>query len=159
MFVTMHRFMIVVLAFAAGCGGTVAITATSTPLADCPMPPYQIGVLPPRVANEPVEPGSVDLDEFTAIGGTRSIFWVDSEAKVAVALIRGTLPPQDFPGEKGEVEVAGQRAVAGAFPDGKWVVAWYEGDGTRCDLFTMVFYPPVEATEVEATIGSMERAP
>jgi hypothetical protein len=57
------------------------------------------------------------------------------------------------------VEVAGQRAVAGPFPDGKWVVAWYEGDGTRCDLYTMVFYPPVAASEVEATIGSMVRVP
>jgi hypothetical protein len=140
----MRSLLVLLLAFTAGCGGTATITTLAPPstvffstttvveaLADCRMPSYQIGVLPKRVANKPVEPGAVELDGFTAIGGTRSIFWVDADGLVAVALIRGTLPPQDFPGEKGEVEVAGQRAVAGPFPDGKWVVAWYEGDGTR----------------------------
>lgn len=135
--------------------GTAGSTAPA--LVDCPPAPYRVSVLPSRVSSDEVPPGAIELDPFTAIGGTRSVFWTDSEGKLAVALIRGTLPPEDFPGEKGEVEVAGTPGVAGPFDDGKWVVAWFEGEGQRCDLYTMVFYPPVEPSEVEATIASIER--
>jgi hypothetical protein len=55
------------------------------------------------------------------------------------------------------VEVAGIRAVVGPFDDGKWVAAWFEGEGERCDLYTMVFYPPVEPAEVETALASITR--
>lgn len=137
---------------------TAALTTTTLePLVECPPIPYRVPNLPARVSGEAADLEAIELDEFTAIGGTRSVFWVDSSGSLTVALIRGTLPPQDWPGDRGEVEVAGVRAVVGPFDDGKWVAAWFEGEGERCDLYTMVFYPPIEASEVEAALASIVR--
>jgi hypothetical protein len=132
-------------------------TTTLEPLVECPPIPYQVPSLPPRVAGEAADLGSIELDEFTAIGGTRSVFWVDADGSLTVALIRGALPPRDWPGDRGEVEVAGVRAVVGPFDDGKWVAAWFEGEGERCDLYMMVFYPPIEPEEVELALASIVR--
>lgn len=116
--------------------------------------------MPERVESVPSDPDNLELDEFTSIGGTQSLFWVDDGGAVAVAVIRGTLPPEQWPGERGEVDVAGNRAAVGPFDDGKWVAAWYEGDGQeRCDLYTMVFYPPVDPAEVELSLASIVRNP
>ena len=104
-----------------------------------------------------VAPRSVPLDEFTSVPGTSSVIWVDTDGNVAVELVRGTLPPREYPGAKGEVEVAGARGVAGQFEDGTWVVAWFTEPGERCDLYTMVFYQPVEPDEVKATLASIRR--
>jgi hypothetical protein len=76
---------------------------------------------------------------------------------IAVALIRGTLPPVDWPGEKGEVSIDGTRAAVGPHPDGTWVAGWYEEPGERCDQYTMVFYPPWNPSDVEATLAGMNR--
>jgi hypothetical protein len=155
------------LAACAGAGATTttspptttaqATTTTLEPLVECPPIPYRVPSLPPRVAGEAADLESIELDEFTAIGGTRSVFWVDESGALTIALIRGALPPRDWPGERGEVEVAGIRAVVGPFDDGKWVAAWFEGEGERCDLYTMVFYPPVEPAEVETALASITR--
>jgi hypothetical protein len=111
------------------------------------------------VAGQSAELGSIEEDEFTALGGTRSVFWVDADGTLTVALIRGALPPRDWPGDRGEVEIAGLRAVVGPFEDGKWVASWFEGDGTdRCDLYTMVFYPPIDPEEVETALLSIRRS-
>lgn len=137
---------------------TAALTTTTLePLVECPPIPYRVPNLPARVSGEAADLEAIELDEFTAIGGTRSVFWVDSSGSLTVALIRGTLPLKDWPGDRGEVEVAGVRAVVGPFDDGKWVAAWFEGEGERCDLYTMVFYPPIEASEVEAALASIVR--
>lgn len=169
----MRRIVWLLAAVLAACGSEtpsttsiVTIPATSTTtnttapnLEECPAVPYAVRRLPARVTANPADPDDLQLDEFTSIGGTRSLLWVDEQGNVAVALIRGTLPPQDWPGERGEVDVAGTRAVVGPFTDGKWVAAWFEADGDRCDLYTMVFYPPVEAEEVQLSLASIVRDP
>lgn len=133
-------------------------TSTLEPLVECPAIPYVVSDLPTRVTGEAVDLGSIELDQFTAIGGTRSIFWVNAEGELAIALIRGTLPPIDWPGERGEINVAGTDGVAGPHEDGKWVAAWFDGDGRdRCDRYTMVFYSPVEPFEVESTLRAITR--
>ncbi|MGH8958084.1 MAG: hypothetical protein ACRDVK_05350 [Acidimicrobiia bacterium] len=133
-------------------------TSTLEPLVECPPIPYVVSDLPTRVTGEAADLGSIELDEFTAIGGTRSVFWVNAEGDLAIALIRGTLPPIDWPGERGEVEVAGTAGVVGPHEDGKWVAAWFDEDGSdRCDRYTMVFYPPVEPFEVESTLRAITR--
>ena len=135
-----------------------ATTGSIAPLVECPPIEYRVSELPTRVTGEAAQLGEIELDEFTAIGGTRSLFWLTSDGNLAIALIRGTLPPEDWPGERGQVDVAGVDGVAGPFDDGKWVAAWFEGDGTdRCDLYTMVFYPPVEPFEVETTLRGIVR--
>ncbi len=136
---------------------TTAATSTVTFPPECPPVPYRVGVLPSRVADAPVPPRSVPLDEFTSVPGTSSVIWVDDQGEVAVELVRGTLPPREYPGAKGEVEVAGTKGVAGQFEDGTWVVAWFTEPGDRCDLYTMVFYQPVDPDEVKASIESITR--
>jgi CubicO group peptidase (beta-lactamase class C family) len=135
-------------------------TATLESLVECPQIPYQVPELPARVAGESADLAEIEEDEFTALGGTRSVFWVDGDGKLSVALVRGTLPPREWPGEKGEIDIAGQRAVVGPFEDGIWVAGWFDGDGQeRCDLYTMVFYPPIEPDEVETALASITRSP
>jgi hypothetical protein len=135
-------------------------TLTLEPLVECPEIPYRVPDLPVRVSGQSADPAVIEEDEFTSLGGTRSVFWVDADGNLTLALIRGALPPRDWPGEKGEVEIAGQRAVVGPFEEGIWVASWFEEDGTdRCDLYTMVFYPPIEPAEVEAALLSITRNP
>ena len=148
---------------------TSLVTATTAPpettttleaLVECPQIPYQVPALPARVAGESADLAEIEEDEFTALGGTRSVFWVDGDGNLTVALIRGALPPREWPGEKGEVDIAGQRAVVGPFEDGMWVAGWFDNDGQeRCDLYTMVFYPPIETDEVETALASITRSP
>jgi hypothetical protein len=130
---------------------------TVPPLVECPPVPYSVHRLPERATGRPTDPGAIELDEYTSIGGTRSDLWVDAADRVVVALVRGTLPPREWPGDKGEVDIAGTRAVVGPFDDGSWVAAWYQGEGERCDRYTMIFYPPVQPSEVELTLASITR--
>jgi hypothetical protein len=132
-------------------------TTTSAPLTDCPRAPYEVGVFPSGVGDAQVPAEGLALDPFTSVPGSHSTIWVTDDGALALALVRGTLPPEQWPGERGEVEIDGVRAVVGPFDDGSWVAAWFEEPGDRCDLYTMVFYPPVEPGEVEATLESMDR--
>lgn len=135
-----------------------ASTTTSTTVPEqCGAIPYAIGTLPSRVDSDRLPPDDAPQDPYTTIPGTRSDLWLDEEGELAVAFVRGALPPEEWPGERGEVSIDGARGVAGPFEDGSWVVAWFEADGDRCDRYFMVFYPPVESAEVEATIGSLDR--
>jgi hypothetical protein len=124
---------------------------------DCGSAPYVIEVLPSRVeADRPVV-DNVPQDMFTTIPGTTSSIWFDSDGDPAVVFVRGALPPIEWPGERGEVSIDGARGVAGPLDDGGWMVAWFEGEGEPCDQYFMVFYPPVEPAEVEATVLSLDR--
>ncbi len=134
-------------------------TTTTTPPSPCPPAPYRFGSLPNRVdaVEMDLEEADPEPDEFTSIGGTHTRIWVDGDGLPAIALVRGSLPPREFPAERGEVDVAGTRGVAGPYPDGRWVVAWFNEPGDRCDLYSMVFYPPVAPTEVQQTIADVVR--
>lgn len=132
-------------------------TTTTTVPEQCGAIPYAIGTLPSRVDSDRLPPDDAPQDPYTTIPGTRSDLWLDEEGELAVAFVRGALPPEEWPGERGEVSIDGARGVAGPFEDGSWVVAWFEADGDRCDRYFMVFYPPVEPAEVEATVGSLDR--
>lgn len=136
---------------------TVVDTTTTTRLPDCPAPPYEFGSLPSTVQPNQVPAANLSLDEFTTAAGSSSTIWVGGDGDLAMALVRGALPPEQWPGERGEVDIDGARGVAGPFEDGTWVVAWYEEPGARCDQYTLVFYPPIEPSEVEATIESIDR--
>jgi hypothetical protein len=125
---------------------------------DCGAIPYEVEVVPERVSDESPATDDVELDDvFTTVPGTVSRLWFDDEGETVVAFVRGSLPPVQWPGERGEVSIDGARGVAGPLDDGTWMVAWFEGDGEPCDQFYMVFYPPVIPAEVEATIESLNR--
>lgn len=139
----------------------VPLASTTTDLApgltDCPAPRYEAGALPERVSTTSVAVEDVDQDSFTSLPGTRSQIWLADDGGLAVAIIRGSLPPEEWPGAKGEVIIDGVRAIAGQYADGTWVVGWFEEPGDRCDLYTMVFYQPVSSAEVSETLASMNR--
>jgi len=124
---------------------------------NCPPPPYELAVFPFGVGQGILDPDEIEPDVWTSVGGTNTTFWGRSDGTAAIALIRGTLPAVDWPGDKGEVTIDGTRAAVGPHPDGTWVVGWFEQPAERCDLYTMVFYPPVAPAEVESTLAGMVR--
>ena len=150
----MRRGVIVLLAvFTAACtDGGAASTTTDPPtttttaqettttverLADCPAPPYDIGFFPSGISSEQVPVADLPFDDYTIVPGSSSEIWLADDGSLAMALVRGALPPEQWPGER--------------------VVAWFEEPGERCDRYTLVFYPPVDPREVQATIESMDR--
>jgi hypothetical protein len=137
---------------------TSATATTSTqPPVECPKPPYELGFLPTGVGDTIVDPAVIEPDVWTSVPGTSATLLARDDGLVAIALVRGTLPAVDWPAEKGEVLIDGTRAVVGPHPDGTWVGGWFEAPGERCDLYTMVFYPPVSPPEVEQVIAAMNR--
>lgn len=144
---------------------SVTTTTTTTPITTvpevriCPPAPYEIGFFPITVDVTGFDPTVVEPDVWTSAGGTHTTFYGRHDGTVAIALIRGTLPAVDWPGPKGETTVDGVRAAVGPHPDGTWVLGWYLEPAERCDLYTMVFYPPWSPGEVEQVVLSMTRVP
>jgi hypothetical protein len=136
---------------------TLAETTTTEPPVDCPAPPYELEFLPAGVGVGVLDPETMEPDVWTSAAGSNTTFYPRTDDTVAIALIRGTLPAVDWPAEKGEISVDGTRAAVGPHPDGTWVAGWYEEPGERCDLYTMVFYPPWNPADVEAVLLGMNR--
>lgn len=138
---------------------SVSTTTTEGDLRTCPAAPYRLDVVPITVGSDEIDPTEVEPDVWTSVGGSRTTFYGRNDGTIAIALIRGALPARDWPGEKGEVMVDGTRAAVGPHPDGTWVMGWYHEPAERCDLYTMVFYPPWAPSEVEEVIENMVRIP
>lgn len=170
---TMRRVLVLALLIAACGDGTAGDTTTTTlpattsstiaagtttqPPPDCPRAPYEMSDLPAGVGQGELESESIEPDVWTSVPGTNTIFVPRSDDTVAIALIRGTLPAIDWPDEKGEITIDGTRAAVGPHPDGTWVAGWFEEPGERCDLYTMVFYPPWSPDDVESALLGMNR--
>jgi hypothetical protein len=135
---------------------TVAETTTTEPPPDCPAAPYDLSVLPVGVGQGTLDT-ALEPDVWTSVPGSNTTFIPRNDDTVAIALIRGTLPAVDWPGEKGEVSIDGTRAAVGPHPDGTWVAGWFEEPGERCDRYTMVFYPPWNPADVEEALAGMNR--
>jgi hypothetical protein len=163
---TLPLFLFLLFACAEGGTATTTITrltTTTTTLAgtttipvECPPPPYELVFLPPGVGSATLDPAEIEPDVWTSVPGISATLW-GREDQVAMALIRGALPAVDWPGDKGDVLIDGTRAVVGPHPDGTWVAGWFEEPRERCDLYTMVFYPPVAPRDVEQTLEGMNR--
>jgi hypothetical protein len=136
---------------------TAPATSTTTSAVNCPAAPYELTTLPFGVGQGILDPDVIEPDVWTSVGGSNTTFWGRTDGTVAIALVRGTLPPVDWPGAKGVVSIGETRAAVGPHPDGTWVAGWFEQPGERCDLYTMVFYPPVAPTGVESTMAGMIR--
>ena len=136
---------------------TTPDTSTTEPPVDCPAPPYELEFLPAGVGGGQLDTDSMEPDVWTSVPGSNTTFYPRSDDTVAIALVRGTLPTVDWPAEKGEVSIDGTRAAVGPHPDGTWVAGWFEEPGERCDLYTMVFYPPWNPSDVEAVLEGVNR--
>ncbi len=141
------------LAAATTSGESVSTTA---PPVECPSPPYQVSFLPAGVGAAVLDPAEIEPDVWTSVPGSSATLWGQGE-EVAIALVRGSLPAVDWPGDKGVVSIDGTDGVVGPHDDGTWVAGWFEAPGERCDLYTMVFYPPVAPEDVEQVILGMNR--
>ncbi len=135
----------------------VSATTSTEPPVECPPPPYELDFLPVGVGDAVLDPAAIEPDVWTSVPGTSATLWGRNDETVAIALIRGTLPAVGWPAERGEVFIDGTRGVVGPHPDGTWVAGWFEAPGERCDLYTMVFYPPASPTEVEQVLDGMNR--
>jgi hypothetical protein len=135
---------------------TPDVTTTETP-PECPNAPYEMDFLPTGVGQGDLDPESLEPDVWTSVPGSNTTFVPRGDDTVAIALVRGTLPAVDWPGEKGEISIDGTRAAVGPHPDGTWVAGWFEEPGERCDLYSMVFYPPWSPSDVEAVLNEMNR--
>lgn len=136
---------------------TEAPTSTTEPPPQCPEAPYEMTELPPGVGEGGLETDTLEPDVWTSVPGSNTTFVPRTDDTVAIALIRGTLPPVDWPAEKGEASIDGTRAAVGPHTDGTWVAGWFEEPGERCDLYTMVFYPPWSPSDVETVLAGMNR--
>jgi hypothetical protein len=166
----MKRASPLLLVLILACSGTGSDTTTTTsaltttslavpttaPPVECPPPPYEVGFLPIGVGATVLDAGEIEPDVWTSVPGSSATLWGIDDA-VAIALVRGALPAVEWPGDKGEVFVDGTRGVVGPHPDGTWVAGWFEAPGERCDLYTMVFYPPVANDDVKQTLAGMNR--
>ena len=135
----------------------VNTTSTTQPPPDCPAAPYELGYLPVDVGTGVLNPDEMEPDVWTSVPGTNTTFVPRNDDTVAIALIRGTLPAVDWPGDKIEVFIDGTRGVVGPHPDGTWAAGWFEEPGERCDQYSMVFYPPWSREDVEQVLFSMNR--
>jgi hypothetical protein len=136
---------------------TIPATTSTEPPVECPLPPYELEFLPTGVGSAGLDVADIEPDVWTSVPGSGATLLGRADGTVAIALIRGTLPPIDWPGEKGEVFVDGTRAAVGPHPDGTWVAGWFEAPGERCDLYTMVLYPPISPDEARQVIEGMNR--
>jgi hypothetical protein len=136
---------------------TTPATTTTEPPLECPAAPYELTVVPEGVGEGELPTETLEPDVWTSVAGSRTTFIPRNDGTVAIALIRGTLPPVEWPGDKGEVSIDGTRAAVGPHPDGTWVVGWFEEPKERCDLYTMVFYPPWNPSDVEQVLAEMNR--
>ena len=134
---------------------SLAVTTTAPPV-ECPPPPYELDFLPAGVGTAALDPEEIEPDVWTSVPGSSATLWGGDDV-VAIALIRGALPAVEWPGDKGAVTIDGTDGVVGPHPDGTWVAGWFEAPGERCDLYTMVFYPPVADADVEQTLAGMNR--
>lgn len=169
----MRRFAGALILLVVGCTSTAVETTTTVPptttttsstttttfpvLPECPPAPYEIGFLPINVNDAGSDPSGLEPDVWTSVGGTQTTFFGRNDGTVAIALIRGTLPAVDWPGEKGVIQIDGVDAAVGPHPDGTWVAGWAVEPQARCDLYSMVFYPPWNPSDVEAVLASMVR--
>lgn len=128
---------------------TTAAPATTSTLATieaCDEVPYRPLTVPERASASAVDSNDLGDDPYTTIPGTSIRVWVDGQAEPVMVLIRGALPPESWAGPTARVEVLRWEAALGPLPGDRWAVAWFESED-RCDLYTLLLYPPTSADE------------
>ena len=107
---------------------------------------YRPLTVPARATSAEAAPEDLGSDLYTTIPGTAIKIWVDDDLEPVVVLLRGSLPPEPWAGPTARIDVVRREGALGPLSEERWGVAWVEGD-ERCDLYTLVVYPPTSADE------------
>ncbi|NIA26019.1 MAG: hypothetical protein GWP04_10695 [Gammaproteobacteria bacterium] len=133
---------------------TAPATTTTSVLDVCDPPNFLPTMLPVRVTADQPASRDVPFDQFTTIPGTTIRLWAGASGAPVMVMIRGALPPERWTATPERIVVRGVDAALGPLQDGVWAVAWFEGPDT-CDEYSLVFYPPVDLTEIRAVAESV----
>lgn len=163
----MNRALPLMLLLLAACTGGITTTTTTlvpgdpssttsstSPVATTTLPtvescddvPYRPLTTPSRAAGDRTEATDLGNDAYTTIPGTSIKLWVGEDSEPVMVIIRGSLPPEPWAGPTARVDLLRQEAALGPLPGDRWAVAWFEGED-RCDLYTLLLYPPTSAAE------------
>ena len=122
----------------------------------CAAPDYFPSVLPERVADVQPDPADASFDPFLLIANTSNRFLADDVGDPVVAVVRGTLPPEQWATKPSEIQILDDiPAALGPLSDGVWAVAWVFSETDPCDQYTMFLYPPTSAEEARAAAESL----
>lgn len=124
---------------------TVPTSSTLPTFEPCPRVPFLPTHLPAAATGDP--PLSADLDRFSGIPGTTSLTWFNPGGEPVLAIVRGTLPPEQWPETPAVIRVRNFDAALGSQSGGVTAVAWVEGPD-RCDEYTVVAYPGTTREEL-----------
>jgi len=131
-------------------------TTTEPPLSICDAVDSFPEVMPERVVSGLPDASSVPFDEFTLLAGAFTAMRFDASGDPVLVMIRGALPPRQFTEPSEVVEILdGVPSLVGPIGDGFWAAAWAIPPGDRCDLYSLIFYPPISPEEALAVAGSV----
>jgi len=80
----------------------------------------------------------------------------DENGNPVMVLIRGALPPVQFSADIEPITILdGVPAALGPLEDGFWGVAWALSPDDRCDLYSLILYPPTSADQARGVALSL----
>jgi hypothetical protein len=132
-------------------------STTTTEILDlCEAPHFFPAVLPAAAVDETPAFGDVPFDQFTVIPGAWIGMRNDAAANPVMVLIRGALPPVQFTAEIEPITILdGVPAALGPLEDGFWAVAFALAPDDRCELYSLILYPPTSADEAREVALSL----
>lgn len=174
-----HAGLALIVVLGAACTGGVEaepVTTTSVPVTtstipatttsstatgsgeelSCDAPPYFPESLPDRAAADQPDSADAPFDPFLLIAGTSNRFVVDAAGDPVVAVIRGSLPPEQWAAEPEVIDILdGVPAALGPLSNGVWAVGWVLSETDPCDRYTLIVYPPTGADEIRQVALSL----
>jgi len=133
-----------------------ASTTTTEVLELCDAPEFFPAVLPAAAVDETPAFEDVPFDQFTVVPGAWIGMRNDESGNPVMVLIRGALPPVQFTEEIEPITILdGAPAALGPLGDGYWAVAFALAPDDRCELYSLVLYPPTSADEARAVALSL----
>lgn len=138
---------------------TTSVPTATTTLPDlgvelCDPADFVIPSLPEGLDAATVNIAAIATDKYTSVPGSAVSLWAGADGEISMAFLRGSLPVEPWAGATERVTVRGFSGALGPLSDGVWAVAWFEAE-TKCDSYTLLFYPPLGAEEARLVAESI----
>jgi len=131
-------------------------TTTTEIVLLCQPPEFFPSVFPALAVEETPAFEDVPFDQFTIIPGAWIGMRNGASGQPVMVLIRGSLPPVQFTADIEPITILdGVPAALGPLEDGFWAVAWALSPDERCDLYSLILYPPTSADEAREVAVSL----